>query len=81
MPSLQVRSLPAEIYDSLNLRAQDEHRSIAQQAIISLNAGLGSPMEQKKRRQQLLRELLEDPPVISGDYPSPAELIREDRDR
>ena len=35
----------------------------------------------KTRRQDLLSRLIEEYPVLTGEYPSPAELIREDRDR
>src|ERR1700730_11815834 len=36
MPSLQIRDLPEDIYEALAFRAQAEHRSLAQQAIVEL---------------------------------------------
>jgi len=34
MPSLRIRELPDDIYQLLSLRAQQEHRSLAQQALV-----------------------------------------------
>ena len=36
MPSLQIRDLPDDVYQALALRAEREHRSLAQQAIVEL---------------------------------------------
>jgi len=79
MALLQVRSFPDDIYDALNSLAQREHRSVAQQTIVLLRSVLGEQEQRKARRQELLCALLDEAPMISGDYPSPAELIREDR--
>ena len=41
------------------------------------------PDEQEQRkthRQELLKALLDEPPEIPGDFPAPADLIREDRE-
>lgn len=36
MPALQVREFPQELYEQLKLCAESEHRSIAQQTIVSV---------------------------------------------
>jgi len=36
MPSLQIRDLPEDVYEALSFRAESEHRSLAQQAIVEL---------------------------------------------
>lgn len=36
MPALQVRDLPQDLYDDLQIRATKEHRSMAQQTIVAL---------------------------------------------
>jgi len=81
MALLQVRGCPDDVYDTLNSLAQREHGSVAQQTMILLRSALGEQEQRKARRQELLCALLEEAPMISGDYPSPAELIREDRER
>jgi len=81
MALLQVRNFPDDIYEELTLHAKIEHRSIAQQTVVMLRSALGEQENPKRKRQELLQRLLEEESVISGEYPSPADLIREDRDR
>jgi plasmid stability protein len=81
MALLQVRSFPDDIYNELTILARSEHRSVAQQTIVLLRSALGEQEQRKKKRQEFLRSLLEEKPVMTGDYPSAAELIREDRER
>ena len=81
MALLQVRSFPDDIYDDLKLLARSENRSVAQQTVVLLKSAIGRQEQQKARRQELLKELLGGEPVLSGGYPSPADLVREDRDR
>lgn len=40
MPALQIRDLPQGTYDSLKLRAEREHRSMAQQATVAIEEHL-----------------------------------------
>ena len=80
MPTLQVRDLPEDIYIKLNLLANEENRSIAQQTIVLLREGLGLHKNNKLRRKALLEEL------ANKKYPNikridVIHLIREDRDR
>jgi plasmid stability protein len=81
MPSLQIRDLPDDVYEALAFRAEAEHRSLAQQAIVELRRI--PELTAKERRRQILKDLqkrieLEPPSRLS---PAPEDLIREDRDR
>ena len=40
MPALQIRDLPQGTYDALRLRAEREHRSLAQQATVAIEEHL-----------------------------------------
>ena len=80
MPTLQVRDLPEDIYVKLNMLANEENRSIAQQTIVLLREGLGLHKNNKLRRKALLEKLSET------NYPETKDidlirLIREDRER
>jgi len=81
MPSLQVRELPENIYRLLQKRAKKEHRSLAQEAVVTLARGLEVPLSPRSRRMELLDQISAnhfDEPVLRLD---PVALIREDRDR
>jgi len=82
MPSLQVRELPTQIYHKLQSKAQKEHRSFSQQAIVALAKGLDMEENPKNRRAALLKNILDDPVIAnSRDLASPVDLIRKDRQR
>lgn len=81
MASLQVRELPDHIYYRLQKRAESEHRSLAQEAVIVLAEGLNSSISPKKRREQLLLSLGGNNPDESILKLDPVDLIREDRRR
>ncbi|HEX6901815.1 MAG TPA: Arc family DNA-binding protein [Thermoanaerobaculia bacterium] len=81
MPSLQIRDMPEEVYEALALRARTEHRSMAQQAIVELRRI--PELVARERRLEVLRRVKAR---IEAEPPrklpvSPAELIREDRNR
>jgi len=59
--------------------AHREHRSLAQQVVAVLAAGLNVRLDAQTRR----RELLEKRPVINGvnKLPDAATLVRQDRER
>ena len=80
MPTLQVRDLPEDIYVKLNMLANEENRSIAQQTIVLLREGLGLHKNNKLRRKALLDKLTENkyPEIKQIDV---IRLIREDRER
>lgn len=81
MPTLQIRDMPAEVYEALALRAHTERRSLAQQAVVEL--GRMPELQARKRRLALIAELRDrlrrTPPVTPRA--GLARLVREDRDR
>lgn len=81
MPSLQIRDLPDDVYEALAFRAETEHRSLAQQAIVELRRI--PELTARERRLAILGELKKR---IASEpscqlAPTPEELIREDRER
>ena len=80
MPSLQVRDLPEELYRQLTYLAARDHRSLAQEAVHLLEQGIRIRLDGRTRRRILL-ESYKGPGVDTSDWPDPADLIREDRDR
>ena len=81
MPSLQIRDLPEDVYEALAFRAQVEHRSLAQQAIVELRRI--PELTARERRLGLLNELRKRMDAGPGPHLSrpPEDLIREDRER
>ena len=80
MPTLQVRDLPEDIYIKLNMIANEENRSIAQQTIVLLKESLGLHRNNKLRRKALLEELSQRK-YPETDNVDVVQLIREDRER
>lgn len=92
MPTLQVRDLEQDLYDRLCEAAKRERRSIAQQTVVFIEQGLNGQMQRKPewmireeeriaKRQEFFKRLSEKPPIIfDDDFPTDAELVREDRD-
>ncbi|MEA2562682.1 MAG: antitoxin FitA [Acidobacteriota bacterium] len=81
MASLQIRNLPDDVYEALSFRAQAEHRSVAEQAIVELRRL--PEFTARERRLEILKELRtkiekEEPCRLSR---APENLIREDRER
>jgi antitoxin FitA len=82
MPSIQVRDLPEQIYRKLQINAKKDHRSLSQQAIVTLKKGLGIDENPKERRRMLVDQILSRRVLIDSDkLDDPTNLIREDRDR
>jgi len=82
MASLQVRELPEQIYLKLKEEAQKKHRSLAQQATITLAKGLNIRLNAKERRFELLSNLKEYHKKHKlNQLSDPVEMIREDRER
>jgi plasmid stability protein len=82
MPSLQVRDLPQDIYEALVLVAHAENRSLAQQTVVMLRTALDLKESRQARRRAVLEEIASRPPLPGiENFPSAADLIREDRDR
>ena len=83
MASLQIRKLPENIYFLLKQRAEAQHRSIDQEAIVILAKGLDTSIAPKERRASLLQKIEEEAELYSGTAAKldQVELIREDRKR
>ena len=82
MPSIQVRDLPEQIYRKLQINAKKDHRSLSQQAIVTLKKGLDIDENPKERRRILVDQILSRRVLIDSDkLDDPTSLIREDRDR
>ncbi len=81
MASLHVRELPVQIYEKLKKEAGTRHRSLAQQAVITLAKGLNTPYSPQERRIFLL-ENLENDLNYNDKYKlsDPVNMIREDRE-
>jgi plasmid stability protein len=81
MASLQIRDLPDDVYEALAYRAEAEHRSLAQQAIVELRRI--PELTARTQRLEILKELRRR---IETEKPlplprSPEDLVREDRER
>lgn len=80
MPSLQIRDLPDDVYQALAFRAEREHRSLAQQAIVDLRRI--DEVVARDRRRRIIGQIRERLPESARRLePAPEVLIREDRDR
>ena len=82
MPSIQVRDLPEQIYNKIKNNAQKDHRSLSQQAIVTLKKGLGIDENHKERRRILVDQIMSRRIAFDiAKLENPVNLIREDRDR
>lgn len=81
MPLLQVRDFPQDLYTTLSRVAEEENRSIAQETIVLLKKALNFQQESMARRRKILEEIQDYKLENTADFPDPARLIREDRDR
>jgi len=82
MPSIQIRDLPEQIYNKIKNNAQKDHRSLSQQAIVTLKKGLGIDENHKERRRILVDQIMSRRVAFDiAKLENPVNLIREDRDR
>ena len=82
MPSIQVRDLPEQIYNKIKNNAPKDHRSLSQQAIVTLKKGLGIDENHKERRRILVDQIMSRRVAFDiAKLENPINLIREDRDR
>ena len=51
MPLLQVRECPQSLYDELVLEARSKRRTIAQQALVLIQKGIGADQTATERRR------------------------------
>jgi len=82
MTSLQVRELPEQIYQKLKREAENKHRTLAQQTIVSLAKGLDVPLNPTRRRKKAIAELKKNAELLSKyKLSEPVKNIRKDRER
>jgi plasmid stability protein len=81
MPLLQIRNLPDDLYRTLVRKAEEERRSLSQQAIVVLAKGLEAESDPKARLRDALRRAAAIDPKRTRHLLDPVKLIREDRDR
>ncbi len=73
MASLQVRNLPENIYNALYQLAKDSHRSLTQQAIVTLELGLQTQLSSATdRRKSMLNSWETTNPLTSRTWPKPS---------
>jgi hypothetical protein len=81
MPLLEVKDMPNDLYEAILDNARNENRTPEQVAITLLRNGLSNTSRQKKKIQTIFQKIDE---INLGDtslFPTPENLIREDRDR
>ena len=82
MPSIQVRDLPEQIYRKLQINAKKDHRSLLQQAFVTLEKGLGIDDNPRERRRVLVSQILSREFDFNMDrLEDPVGIIRKDRER
>jgi plasmid stability protein len=80
MPSLQIRDLPDDVYQALAFRAEREHRSLAQQAVVELRRI--PELTARERRQRVVEDIRRDLRASAQTLtPAPEDLVRDDRQR
>lgn len=83
MALLQVRDFPTTLYSLLAQKAESENRSITQQTIYMLSKDLTQDSQTylaKSNRKKALNTLSSLNLKLPAQAPSPAELIRADRE-
>jgi plasmid stability protein len=81
MASLQIRDMPEDLYESLKLKAEKDHRSLAQQAIVLLSEALKAEGRSSMRRMEALKKIRSSKVAIKSKDVNIIELIQEDRRR
>ena len=81
MASLQIRDMPDDLYESLRMRAEKDHRSLAQQALVLLSEALKIGGQDPTRRMQAIKKIQSENIVTKSEDIDIVELIREDRQR
>ncbi len=79
MPTLQIRDLPDDVYQSVMAAARAEQRSLSQQAVVELRRALG--VDAQDRRAATLEQLRASGRRLPPSATSPEALLREERDR
>lgn len=81
MPNLQVREVPMHVYGQLKELAAKEHRSLAQQTLITIERGLETTGDARKRRRAVLDRIRGRRHQNTSKFSDPVDMLREDRSR
>ena len=81
MKTLQVREVPTAVYGALTEASRQEHRSLAQQTLVTLERGLGMSEEPMARRRRVLHVIAGTAVDGAEKLPDAVQLLREDRGR
>jgi plasmid stability protein len=81
MAILQIRDMPEDLYESLKLNAEKDHRSLAQQAIVLLGEALRGEGRNSTRRMEALKKIQSRKVETKSKNINIVELIQEDRGR
>lgn len=79
MPTLQIRDLPEDVYQAINVAARAEQRSLSQQAVVELRRALN--LGANPQRAGVLQLLMASERRLPASAESPEALLREDRER
>ena len=81
--SFHIGVIPENIYSLLKQRAEGEHHSITQEAIVLLAKGLDTSIAPIVHRARFLQKIEEEAELnsVTASKLDPVELIREDRRR
>lgn len=81
MPSLQIRNLPDDLYQTLAFRAEQSHRSLAQEALMVLSSAVtGATAGHREKVLEKIRRDIAATGVRTLSF-MPERLLREDRER
>lgn len=83
MATLYVENVPDELYEALSARAEQNHRSIADEVISLLEENVPTAATLRKRQEfiKYVEGLKRHKSPSPGPFPSAEEMIREDRER
>lgn len=81
MASLQIRDMPDDLYESLKIKAEKDHRSLAQQAVVLLSEALKLAGRDSSRRMVAIKKIQSSKLKTRSNDISITELIQEDRKR
>ena len=81
MASLQIRDMPDDLYESLKLKAEKDHRSLGQQAVILLREALMNGGRDSSRRAEALKKIQSSRIATRSKDIDVVERIQEDRGR
>ncbi len=81
MPSLQIRDIPKDLYDTLKKRAEKDHRSLAQQTIVILMEALYGNADKNHRRAAAIEHINKKPSSPRAKNIDIVDLIQTDRKR